>query len=85
MKTTELSDSDVDRLARRIAERLLSSLIFQDGEELYTLTEISHFLKVSSAWVKRNIEAEGLPHFKVGANYRFRKAEVMVWMKGRKV
>ncbi len=82
---TELSDEKIDRLAQRIAERLLSSPAFQDGEGLCNLAELSHFLKASIPWIKSSIETEGLPHIKMGQGYRFRKAEVMQWIKDRKL
>jgi excisionase family DNA binding protein len=49
-------------------------------KEVMTVTEVAEYLQVSEASVRRMLKAKKLPAFKVGQQWRFRKALVDKWM-----
>jgi len=49
-------------------------------ETLMTTTEVMAFLNLSRTKVWMMIQKDGLPAFKFGGDYRFRKSEVLKWM-----
>ena len=49
-------------------------------ETLLTTTELMAFLNLSRTKIWTMIQNEGLPAFKFGGDYRFRKSEIMAWM-----
>jgi excisionase family DNA binding protein len=49
-------------------------------ETLMTTTEVMEFLNLSRTKVWMMIQNDGLPAFKFGGDYRFRKSEVLAWM-----
>ena len=49
-------------------------------ETLMTTSELMAFLNLSRTKIWTMIQNEGLPAFKFGGDYRFRKSEVMAWM-----
>ena len=49
-------------------------------ETLMTTTEVMAFLNLSRTKVWTMIQNDGLPAFKFGGDYRFRKSEVLKWM-----
>ncbi len=49
-------------------------------ETLMTTVEVMRFLNLSRTKVWMMIQNEGLPAFKFGGDYRFRKSELVEWM-----
>lgn len=49
-------------------------------ETLMTTVEVMRFLNLSRTKVWMMIQNEGLPAFKFGGDYRFRKSELVAWM-----
>lgn len=49
-------------------------------ETLMTTTELMAFLNLSRTKIWTMIQNEGLPAFKFGGDYRFRKSEILAWM-----
>jgi len=49
-------------------------------ETLMTTTELMAFLNLSRTKIWTMIQNDGLPAFKFGGDYRFRRSEVLKWM-----
>jgi len=49
-------------------------------ETLMTTTELMAFLNLSRTKIWTMIQNDGLPAFKFGGDYRFRKSEILKWM-----
>lgn len=49
-------------------------------ETLMTTTELMAYLNLSRTKIWTMIQNEGLPAFKFGGDYRFRKSEILDWM-----
>ena len=49
-------------------------------ETLMTTTELMAFLNLSRTKIWTMIQNEGLPAFKFGGDYRFRRSEILKWM-----
>ena len=49
-------------------------------ETLMTTSEVMAFLNLSRTKVWTMIQHDGLPAFKFGGDYRFRKSEILKWM-----
>ena len=49
-------------------------------ETLMTTSELMKFLNLSRTKIWTMIQNDGLPAFKFGGDYRFRKSEIMAWM-----
>jgi excisionase family DNA binding protein len=49
-------------------------------ETLMTTTEVMAFLNLSRTKIWTMIQNDGMPAFKFGGDYRFRKSEILVWM-----
>ena len=49
-------------------------------ETLMTTTEVMAFLNLSRTKIWTMIQNDGMPAFKFGGDYRFRKSEVLKWM-----
>ena len=50
------------------------------NEHLMTTEEVAAFLGKSPAWVRTAISVLGIPAYKVGKQYRFKKDEVEKWL-----
>jgi excisionase family DNA binding protein len=55
------------------------------AEELMTTRELMGFLNLSRTKVWEYVQYEGLPAFKLGGDYRYRKAEVVQWLERYRV
>ena len=49
-------------------------------EHLMTTEEVALFLGKSPAWVRTAISVLGIPFYKVGKQYRFKKIEIEQWL-----
>jgi excisionase family DNA binding protein len=50
------------------------------NEHLITTEEVALFLGKSPAWVRTAISVLGIPAYKVGKQYRFKKDEIEKWL-----
>jgi excisionase family DNA binding protein len=50
------------------------------NEHLMTTEEVALFLGKSPAWVRTAISVLGIPSYKVGKQYRFKKSEIEQWL-----
>lgn len=49
-------------------------------DEMLTTRELMAMLKLSRTKVWELVQKEGLPAFKIGGDYRYRRSEVLVWL-----
>jgi excisionase family DNA binding protein len=73
------------RLHDDTADSLISanSPIYLVDEELMTVEEVAHFLKVPESWVYERTRRRGvgrLPHYKIGKYLRFLEREIVEWL-----
>ena len=53
---------------------------FPPDETLMTTSDLMAFLNLSRTKIWTMIQNDGLPAFKFGGDYRFRKSEILRWM-----
>lgn len=49
--------------------------------DVLTVTEVAEYLRIHRTTVYRLIKHGGIPYFKVGTDYRFRRDAIDDWMK----
>ena len=54
-------------------------------EELMTTRDLMAFLNLSRTKIWEYVQYEGLPAFKLGGDYRYRKSEVVAWLENYRV
>ena len=54
-------------------------------ERLMTTRELMEFLNLSRTKIWSLINEEGMPAFKLGGDYRFRKSEIVAWLENYRV
>ena len=54
--------------------------IIRWNEELMTTRELMDFLSLSRTKIWELVHHEGLPAFKIGGDYRYRRSEVLRWL-----
>ena len=59
--------------------------ITDELEEFISESEICRILGVSRSYISTSRKKLNIPHYKIGGLYKYKKAEVMTWMKSRKV
>jgi excisionase family DNA binding protein len=52
-----------------------------DGEEIFTIKELSEHLRVHPTTIYRLLRQGRLPGFRVGSNWRFNRAAIEQWEK----
>ena len=57
-----------------------SSLFRTNGSDLLTADQLAAHLGVKVGWVKRQSRAGNIPSIKLGKCYRYRKADVDLWL-----
>lgn len=60
--------------------RATVSLFRPSGSELLTADQLAARLGVKVGWVKRQSRAGNIPSIKLGKCYRYRKADVDLWL-----
>ncbi len=60
-----------------------SSLSRPSGVDLLTADQLAAHLGVKVGWVKRHSRAGNIPSIKLGKCYRYRKADVDLWLSGK--
>jgi excisionase family DNA binding protein len=48
--------------------------------EILTIKQVADYLQVTERTIYRLAAASGIPAFKVGGSWRFRKADIEVWI-----
>lgn len=55
-----------------------------NGEgEILTIKQVAQYLKVTERTIYRLAASEGIPAFKVGGSWRFRRSDLDDWIAGR--
>ena len=54
-------------------------------EQILTIKQVSDFLQVNERTIYKLAKCGELPSFKVGGQWRFRKADIDGWIEGKKV
>jgi excisionase family DNA binding protein len=49
-----------------------------------TVKDICTYLRIHQTTLYRLVKAEKIPHFRVGADYRFNREAIDAWMKNQK-
>jgi excisionase family DNA binding protein len=62
-----------------------TSLPSDNGEELLSTRDLMRFLNLSRTKIWELVNHEGLPAFKIGGDYRYRKNEVVAWLEKYRV
>jgi excisionase family DNA binding protein len=57
----------------------------ENGEELLSTRDLMRFLNLSRTKIWELVNHEGLPAFKIGGDYRYRKNEVVAWLEKYRV
>lgn len=55
----------------------------KDEPQIMTLGEIADFLKVHRSTIYKLIKQRKLPVFRIGSDYRARRADLMEWMQAQ--
>jgi excisionase family DNA binding protein len=54
------------------------------GENLWDVSELAGFLKVSRSWVYQSVAAGNVPVIRIGAALRFEPGAIRAWMRGER-
>jgi len=57
-----------------------ASLFRPNGSELFTADQLAKHLSVKVGWLKRQSRAGNIPSIRLGKCYRYRKADVDLWL-----
>jgi excisionase family DNA binding protein len=71
-----------------VQERKSLSFVPLEGAvlpELMTTDEVAEYLRKSRGYLDANAERLGIPRIKIGKHYRYRLADVNVWLESLKV
>lgn len=76
---------DTQELIEAIAGKVIKALkplLREKGEDsgLFTVKSLARYLGVSEKWVYERVQFKEIPHYKVGANLRFKKAAIDRWL-----
>jgi len=69
----------------RPRDRGRSTETLTEDDEILTVAEVAKYFRVSVSTIYRQIRAEKLPAFKVGADYRFSRTQVAAWAKSKTI
>jgi excisionase family DNA binding protein len=78
--TKDLSDAFFNPRTPSFSNPRVSSLFRPSGSELLTPDQLAKHLGVKVGWVKRQSRAGNIPSIKLGKCYRYRKADVDLWL-----
>lgn len=53
------------------------------ASDLWTMTEAADYLRVHPRTLKRYMDRENFPAIPMGGTYRFRKADIDIWLDGK--
>ena len=53
-------------------------------EDILTIKEVAEYLKVTERTLYRLAQEGKIPAFKVGASWRFKRADIDAWIEGQK-
>ena len=60
-------------------------IINPSASELLTTRDLMEYLQISRTKVWELVNKQGLPAFKLGGDYRYRRSEIDSWMEGLRV
>lgn len=60
-------------------------ICMREDEQLMTTRELMDFLNLSRTKLWELVNKEGLPAFKIGGDYRYKRSEVLVWLEKYRV
>jgi excisionase family DNA binding protein len=81
MKAT-FDQEDVELIAQRVAE-IISPLLScnqQNQDEIFDVTALAAYLRVSRKWIYERTHLKEIPHIKAGGQLRFRKKIINKWL-----
>lgn len=81
----EVDIIDTQELEKRVAERVIKALkpLLKDvGEDdtLFTVKGLAEYLQVSDKWVYERVQFKEIPYYKIGANLRFKRSAIDLWL-----
>jgi len=77
-----MNQNDTDFIADAVVKRLLEdSALLRDPDRLMTTKEVAQLCQVNRKEILRLIEC-GLPHYRVGKGFRFKRADVVEFLDG---
>ena len=84
---SELEQSDIEAIARRVAE-ILGPLLHGVGQardrngndEIFDVPAACAYLKVSKRWLYERVNLTEIPYSKIKGALRFKKAEIDKWL-----
>jgi excisionase family DNA binding protein len=79
----EMSKDLCDAFFNPQASSAAPSFFRTNGSELLTPDQLAKHLGVKVGWVKRHSRAGNIPSIKLGKCYRYRKADVDLWLSGK--
>ncbi len=81
---TELEDRDIERIAKKVVEKIKHLPINQGNkeDEILTVDEVAKHLKVTVNWIYKKVSSKEIPYYKPGGSLRFRKKEIDEWFNG---
>jgi excisionase family DNA binding protein len=80
---TELEDSDIERIAKKVAEELkplLNNSHDSKGDELMDVKGLAAYLNVNKQWIYEKTHLNVIPYYKVGKYPRYRKSKIDEWL-----
>ena len=77
----QLTTDDLERLvAKAVRDALGSTASNADAPEYLTLDQVGELLQACPRTVKNWTKQRGLPFLRVGAEWRFRRTDLMTWL-----
>lgn len=53
-------------------------------KEVFSLKEVAEYLGKPPSYLYNNVEKMGIPHVKIGQQYRFLISDIKMWLEGLK-
>jgi excisionase family DNA binding protein len=53
------------------------------NSDIMTLREVAAYLRCHESTLYRMMRGKALPHFRIGSDFRFRRADIMAWIESR--
>jgi excisionase family DNA binding protein len=79
-----LSAAELAAVVKRAVGEALDARPQNDVREVLTREQAAELLQVHPSVVVRYVRRDGLPGHKLGAEWRFRRSELLRWLDGRK-
>lgn len=59
--------------------------MYEDVEELLSEAEVCKILSVSRSYISTSRDKLKIPYYRIGSLVKYKKSEVLLWLKTRKV